>query len=198
MTSPRDRSSRFPRMPSADPLGDTIDDAPEVTGVGTIEARIRAAIADHAPLSNEWQAVVDAIVVEVAQRTAEQRAAHLAAADGLPRRVRELEAWRDDVARWRLGLTGVADTNGRLGRIEARIARTAEERAAEVATLAGIRWTAAKVLAAVGVAATIAGGGIWQTIATREERARLAGESKQHEIEQDRRLDRCDPPRSTP
>lgn len=176
-----------------------LDETAEVTGVGLIEARMHAAIADRAPVPPEWQALVDAIVVEVAQRTAEQRARDLAAGDRLPGRVRELEAGVASIAAWRLALTGVADTNGRIGRIEARIPDTVEERLAERATIRSIRWTAAKVLAAFGLAATIAGGGIWQTIETREERARLAGKSEQHEAEQDRRLDRCDPPpRSTP
>lgn len=194
MTSPRDRSGRFPRLPSADqdPLCDTIDDAPEVTGVGLIEARIREAIADHAPVPPEWQALVDAIVVEVAQRTAEQRARDLAAGDRLPGRVRELEAGVASIAAWRLALTGVADTNGRIGRIEARIDPSVEEYLAARATIRSIRWGTAKLLAAVGLAATIAGGGIWTTIKARDAIARAEGRKEQHEIDQDRRLERLE------
>ena len=162
-------------------LDDTRDDTIDHTPTGTMALRLRAAIEDHAPVPPEWQAVVDAIVVEISQRTAEQRARELAAADSLPRRVRELEVRVGEHEAKHLRLTGANEGNGAIGDLRRRIAEavaeqdradsmiidqvsgirvdlgTTEERRKERAVLGSIRWVGLKVVAALGALGLLVG-----------------------------------------
>ena len=89
-------------------------------------------------------------------------------AEGIRMRLANLETWRvGDVDPWRLRLTGVADTNGRMGRLDARVDElrkdvgTSEERRDERAAIASMRSDRKRVVAALVAAATIAGGGLY-------------------------------------
>lgn len=109
-------------------------------------------------------------------------------AEGIRMRLANLETWRaGDVDPWRLRLTGVADTNGRLGRLDATIEKlredvgTSKERDAERAEIAQLRKDVGptderrkereavaaqrsdrkRVVAVLIAAASIAGGGIY-------------------------------------
>ena len=109
-------------------------------------------------------------------------------AEGIRMRLANLETWRaGDVDPWRLRLTGVADTNGRLGRLDATIEKlredvgTSKERDAERAEIAQLRKDVGptderrkereavaaqrsdrkRVVAALGAAALFIGGGIY-------------------------------------
>lgn len=118
-------------------------------------------------------------------------AAHAISRDeaaGIRMRLANLETWRaGDVDPWRLRLTGVADTNGRLGRLDDTVAKlrddvgTPKERAAERAEIAQLRKDVGptderrkereavaaqrsdrkRVVAVLIAAASIAGGGIY-------------------------------------
>lgn len=189
MTS-RDHSGRFPRV--SDPLGDTLDEQP----ARELADDLAGCVAAEVVLTDELRLLVEAMASVVARTVAALEARVHTQRDHVPRRLAELETFAADMRAWRLSLTGVADTNGRMGqadqrmdRIEERIPATLEQRLAEVATIRSVRWSAAKLLVAVGTAATIAGGGIWQTIKARGAIERGAGRDEQHTTDQDRRLD---------
>lgn len=150
-----------------DPLAETIDEARShsPTPVEGIAIRLRAAIDEHTVPPGWASEVIDAIVVEVAQRTAEQRARELAAGDSLPRRVRELEAHAKSHAEWRSKLTGADDANGRMGRLEAKVS----------SLLAG--WK--RILGALAAAGAIAGGGIYTVRESYDAEVEARGVTKQ-------------------
>jgi len=109
-----------------------------------------------------------AIAVGDAARAVATHAISRTEAEGIRMRLANLETWRaGDVDPWRLRLTGVADTNGRMGRLDARVDElrkdvgTSEERRDERAAIASMRSDRKRVVAALVAAATIAGGGLY-------------------------------------
>ncbi len=189
----RDHSRPVPRVEVGE-LDDTADDAEDhrtpVEGVAIkLADRVRADLeAEGYPFSARDVALLDALSLETAQRLAEMHAAHLAASPAIPPRVRELELKVDDHDAKHRRLTGEAESNGRIGRIEARIPATLEERLAEKSTIGAVRWTTIKVLGLLTAASVVAGGGIWTSIQAGRAIARAEGARDQHEIDQDRRL----------
>lgn len=108
--------------------------------------------------------------VEALTDAANAIAAHAisrAEAERIRARLADLETWRKATDEWRLKLTGVADTNGRMGRLDDTVAKLRDdvgppdarrrEREA-VATIAGDR---KRVIGALVTAAILAGGGVW-------------------------------------
>lgn len=103
--------------------------------------------------------------------TARAIAAHAISRDeaaGIRMRLANLETWRaGDVDPWRLRLTGVADTNGRMGRMDATVAElrkdlgTSEERRKEREAVASLRGDRKRVVAIITAAAVALGGGIY-------------------------------------
>lgn len=202
-------------------LDDTAEDLEaEVTPIADLAADIRTAIDERVTLTPREAELRDAFVDVAAARLARHLENAHRATSATPRRLAQLEAWRADVDPWRLRIAGVAERNGRLGRLDQDVADlredlgTGDERRAERAELAalradvgtpeerqaerrivrGIRWTTAKVLALIAAAGTLAGGGLWQTLRARadarEAIARAQGQRDQHEIDQDRSLER--------
>lgn len=134
-----------------DPLDATDDDARHtpVEGVAIKMAdRVRQLLdAEGYPFTARDVALLDALSLEMAQRLAEMHTTHLDAGEGIPRRIRALETHAASHAEWRGKLTGVDDRNGRIGRLEAA-----------VSAIAG-HWK--RIVAAVVLAASVAGGGIY-------------------------------------
>ena len=126
--------------------------------------------------------------VEALTDAANAIAAHAisrAEAERIRARLADLETWRKATDEWRLKLTGVADTNGRMGRLDDTVGKLRDdvgppdarrrEREA-VATIAGDR---KRVVAAIVAAATIAGGGIY----TIRDRYDAAAEARGAEVQ---------------
>ena len=88
-------------------------------------------------------------------------------ANGIRMRLANLETWRKDADEWRLRLTGVADGNGRIGKIDRELEKLrddlgpSEERRKEREVIAGLRSDRKRVVAALVAAATLAGSGIY-------------------------------------
>ena len=57
-----------------------------------------------------------------------------------------------------------------------------------------MRWTGLKLAAWLAIVAVAVGGGVWTSIKAQAVVARYEGRRDEHEINQDKRLDRCDPP----
>lgn len=180
--------------PHADPLDDTQDEGSvtPVQGVAIkLADQVRIAVeGDGYPFSARDFALLDALALEASHRIAEIHARQLATGAALPRRVHELEAKVAEHDAKHRRLTGEAETNGRLGRIEARIAATVEERAAEKATIGSVHWSTAKLLALFGVVAISAGGGIVTTIKARDAIAHAEGRREQRLDDIDRDVSR--------
>ena len=170
-------------LEAIDPLGVTIDEIEFLAGeaVDPVEHRTpvegvaimfaqrveRDVAAQGYPFTARDAALLDALSLEMAQRLAEMHSTMIAARTPIPPRVRTLE---DTVARheekW-LQLTGVADSNGRVGRIvdriadiEARVPKDAEERVAEKSAIASARWINTKISAAVIAVVLALGSGV--------------------------------------
>ena len=88
-------------------------------------------------------------------------------AAGIRMRLANLETWRKDADAWRLRLTGVADTNGRMGRLDATVEKLredvgpSEERRKEREAVASLRGDRKRVVAVIAAAAVALGGGIY-------------------------------------
>ena len=148
MTPPRDPDSGKGRVPHVD-LDATADDFP--ASPTPVDA-----------LTDAAQAVGDAAKAVAAHAISRTEA------EGIRMRLANLETWRaGDVDPWRLRLTGVADTNGRMGRLDARVDElrkdvgTSEERRKERDAVAGMRGDRKRVVAALVAAASLMGGGIY-------------------------------------
>lgn len=124
---------------------------------------------DFPPSPTPVEALTDAAqAVGDAAKAVAAHAISRTEAEGIRMRLANLETWRaGDVDPWRLRLTGVADTNGRMGRLDARVDElrkdvgTSEERRDERAAVANLRGDRKRVVAALVAAATIAGGGLY-------------------------------------
>lgn len=152
-------------LSEADALAVTIDEGEHAhTPVEGIAIRLRAAIEEHAPPPQWAVDIIDAIVVEVSQRSAEQRARELAAGDALPRRVRELEATVAEHEAKHLRLTGANEGNGRVGTLARDVAElrkdvgTGEDAAANRATAKTVRSISRRLVASLVAAAGALGG----------------------------------------
>lgn len=184
-----------PAFAAVDPgeLGDTQDDPRDLTPVEDLAAEIRAEIDRRVELTPREVELRDAFTESAATRLAQHLAHAHRVGVGTPRRLVQLESWRTEVDAWRMRLTGVADSNGRMGIMgrtideiredlgtpaERRIERaelvqlrkdvgTTEQRTAERKTVGAVRWTTAKVLALLSASGLIAGGGAWQAIRAR-------------------------------
>lgn len=162
MTPPRDPDSGKGRVPHRDHAREVTRPGPHV--IGDIDATDDD-FGAHTPvdaLTDAAQAVGDAA------RAVASHAISRTEAEGIRMRLANLETWRaGDVDPWRLRLTGVADTNGRMGRLDARVDElrkdvgTSEQRREERAAIASMRSDRKRVVAALVAAATIAGGGIY-------------------------------------
>ncbi len=124
---------------------------------------------DFPPQTTPVEALTDAAqAVGDAAKAVAAHAISRTEAEGIRMRLANLETWRaGDVDPWRLRLTGVADTNGRMGRLDARVDElrkdvgTSEERREERAAIASMRSDRKRVVAALAAAAALAGGGIY-------------------------------------
>jgi hypothetical protein len=162
VTPPRDPDSGKGRVPHRDHAREVTRPGPHV--IGDIDATDDD-FGAHTPvdaLTDAAQAVGDAA------RAVASHAISRTEAEGIRMRLANLETWRaGDVDPWRLRLTGVADTNGRMGRLDARVDElrkdvgTSEQRREERAAIASMRSDRKRVVAALVAAATIAGGGIY-------------------------------------
>lgn len=104
-------------------------------------------------------------------------------------RVRELESWR-------LTLTGVADRNGRIGKLAEDVADlradvgTSEERRTERAVIAAVRWARGKMLAAIGAIGVLIGGAAYSIKAGYDAAAEARGRDAEWRHGVDKDLDR--------
>lgn len=162
MTPPRDPDSGKGRVPHVD------YSMREVTRPGPY-VDLDATADDFPPSPTPVDALTDAAqAVGDAAKAVAAHAISRTEAEGIRMRLANLETWRaGDVDPWRLRLTGVADTNGRMGRLDARVDElrkdvgTSEERRDERAAVANLRGDRKRVVAALVAAATIAGGGLY-------------------------------------
>lgn len=118
-------------------------------------------------------------------------------------RVAELETWREQMDAYRLGLSGVADENGRLGKMDRRIDKLREDvgDSAECRTVretaADIRTGKRRLWAAVAFAASAVGASGWGLLKSRDENIAAAARAAdrldriERDVERNRRdLDR--------
>ena len=162
MTPPRDPDSGKGRVPHVDHA------FREVTRPGP-HVDLDATADDFPASPTPVEALTDAAqAVGDAAKAVAAHAISRTEAEGIRMRLANLETWRaGDVDPWRLRLTGVADTNGRMGRLDARVDElrkdvgTSEERRDERAAVANLRGDRKRVVAALVAAATIAGGGLY-------------------------------------
>jgi len=158
-------SGRFRRDPSAG----YVDHAHRDTTRPGPHVDLDATDDDFRESATPVEALTDAaIAVGDAARAVATHAISRTEAEGIRMRLANLETWRaGDVDPWRLRLTGVADTNGRMGRLDARVDElrkdvgTSEQRRDERAAIASMRSDRKRVVAALVAAATIAGGGLY-------------------------------------
>lgn len=186
MTPPRDPDSGKGRVPHVDHA------FREVTRPGP-HVDLDATDDDFPPQTTPVEALTDA--AHAVGDAAKAVAAHAISRDeaaGIRMRLANLETWRaGDVDPWRLRLTGVADTNGRLGRLDDTIAKLREdvgpsdERRKEREAIANLRGDRKRVVAAILAAATIAGGGIY----TIRDRYDAAAEARGADAEWRRHVD---------
>lgn len=163
MTPPRDPDSGKGRVPHVD---HAFREVPTRPGP---HVDLDATADDFPPPPTPVEALTDAAqAVGDAARAVASHAISRTEAEGIRMRLANLETWRaGDVDPWRLRLTGVADTNGRLGRLDATIEKlrkdvgTSEERREERAAIASMRSDRKRVVAALAAAAALAGGGIY-------------------------------------
>ena len=163
MTPPRDPDSGKGRVPHVD---HAFREVPTRPGP---HVDLDATADDFPPSPTPVDALTDAAqAVGDAAKAVAAHAISRTEAEGIRMRLANLETWRvGDVDPWRLRLTGVADTNGRLGRLDATIEKlredvgTSEERREERAAIASMRSDRKRVVAALVAAATIAGGGLY-------------------------------------
>lgn len=129
-----------PRHPTPPPIGLIVP--------GSIAAHVKAEVEASAPeLSPEMRKVLAVISVEVEQMIVEIDQRRIAAGDGLPLRVHRLEQSRaEHDEKWHR-LRGYNEGNGWCGDVEARIAKTPEERAVEKSHHDRFRWGVAKITA---------------------------------------------------
>lgn len=162
MTPPRDPDSGKGRVPHVD------YSMREVTRPGP-HVDLDATADDFPPSPTPVDALTDAAqAVGDAAKAVAAHAISRTEAEGIRMRLANLETWRaGDVDPWRLRLTGVADTNGRMGRLDARVDElrkdvgTSEQRRDERAAIASMRSDRKRVVAALAAAAALAGGGIY-------------------------------------
>lgn len=162
MTPPRDPDSGKGRVPYVDHA------FREVTRPGP-HVDLDATADDFPPQTTPVEALTDAAqAVGDAAKAVAAHAISRTEAEGIRMRLANLETWRaGDVDPWRLRLTGVADTNGRMGRLDARVDElrkdvgTSEDRREERAAIASMRSDRKRVVAALAAAAALAGGGIY-------------------------------------
>lgn len=177
-------------------LDATDDELRDLTPVADLAEEIGEAIDGRVLLSAELRAAFDAMASVIAARVARQLEHAHRASSATPRRLVQLETRLADVDAWRLRIAGVAERNGRLGKVDEQLADlradvgTSDERRVERATVRAVKWTTAKVLGLIAAAGLIAGGGVWQTLRAREAIAaaegRRSGELDEHERTQDR------------
>lgn len=163
MTPPRDPDSGKGRVPHVD---HAFREVPTRPGP---HVDLDATADDFPPQTTPVEALADAAqAVGDAAKAVAAHAISRTEAEGIRMRLANLETWRaGDVDPWRLRLTGVADTNGRMGRLDARVDElrkdvgTSEERREERAAIASMRSDRKRVVAALAAAAALAGGGIY-------------------------------------
>ena len=171
MSSPKDPpSGKFRRDPDGhvDYAGRDVASREAPTRPG-LHVDLDATDDDFPPQTTPVEALTDAAqAVGDAAKAVAAHAISRTEAEGIRMRLANLETWRaGDVDPWRLRLTGVADTNGRMGRLDARVDElrkdvgTSEERREERAAIASMRSDRKRVVAALVAAATIAGGGLY-------------------------------------
>lgn len=180
MTPPRDPDSGKGRVPHVD------YSMREVTRPGP-HVDLDATADDFPPSPTPVDALTDAAqAVGDAAKAVAAHAISRTEAEGIRMRLANLETWRaGDVDPWRLRLTGVADTNGRMGRLDARVDElrkdvgTSEQRRDERAAIASMRSDRKRVVAALAAAAALAGGGIY----TIKDRYDAAAEARGAEVQ---------------
>ena len=163
MTPPRDPDSGKGRVPHVD---HAFREVPTRPGP---HVDLDATDDDFPPQTTPVEALADAAqAVGDAAKAVAAHAISRTEAEGIRMRLANLETWRaGDVDPWRLRLTGVADTNGRMGRLDATVDKlredvgTSEQRREERAAIASMRSDRKRVVAALVAAATIAGGGLY-------------------------------------
>lgn len=163
MTPPRDPDSGKGRVPHVD---HAFREVPTRPGP---HVDLDATDDDFPPQTTPVEALTDAAqAVGDAAKAVAAHAISRTEAEGIRMRLANLETWRaGDVDPWRLRLTGVADTNGRMGRLDARVDElrkdvgTSEDRREERAAIASMRSDRKRVVAALAAAAALAGGGIY-------------------------------------
>ncbi len=163
MTPPRDPDSGKGRVPHVD---HAFREVPTRPGP---HVDLDATADDFPPSPTPVDALTDAAqAVGDAAKAVAAHAISRTEAEGIRMRLANLETWRaGDVDPWRLRLTGVADTNGRMGRLDARVDElrkdvgTSEDRREERAAIASMRSDRKRVVAALAAAAALAGGGIY-------------------------------------
>ena len=163
MTPPRDPDSGKGRVPHVD---HAFREVPTRPGP---HVDLDATADDFPPQATPVEALTDAAqAVGDAAKAVAAHAISRTEAEGIRMRLANLETWRaGDVDPWRLRLTGVADTNGRMGRLDARVDElrkdvgTSEERRKERDAVAGMRGDRKRVVAALVAAASLMGGGIY-------------------------------------
>ena len=161
-------SGRFRRGGDDPPSPRHVDHTREVTRPGP-HVDLDATADDFPASPTPVDVLTDAaIAVGDAARAVAAHAISRDEAAGIRMRLANLETWRaGDVDPWRLRLTGVADTNGRMGRLDARVDElrkdvgTSEERRKERDAVAGMRGDRKRVVAALVAAASLMGGGIY-------------------------------------
>ena len=181
MTPPRDPDSGKGRVPHVD---HAFREVPTRPGP---HVDLDATADDFPPSPTPVDALTDAAqAVGDAAKAVAAHAISRTEAEGIRMRLANLETWRaGDVDPWRLRLTGVADTNGRMGRLDARVDElrkdvgTSEERRDERAAIASMRSDRKRVVAALVAAATIAGGGLY----TIRDRYDAAAEARGAEVQ---------------
>ena len=181
MTPPRDPDSGKGRVPHVD---HAFREVPTRPGP---HVDLDATDDDFPPQTTPVEALTDAAqAVGDAAKAVAAHAISRTEAEGIRMRLANLETWRvGDVDPWRLRLTGVADTNGRLGRLDATIEKlredvgTSEQRREERAAIASMRSDRKRVVAALVAAATIAGGGLY----TIRDRYDAAAEARGAEVQ---------------
>ncbi len=115
-------------------------------------------------------------------------------------RMANLETWRKDTDAWRLKLTGVADSNGRMGNLDRTVAKLREdvgdpsECKAVRETSSAVRKMQAKSWAAVAGAVLAVAGSAWGLVKSRDENIAAAARASQRidTIERDIALTRED------
>ena len=163
MTPPRDPDSGKGRVPHVD---HAFREVPTRPG---LHVDLDATAEDFPASPTPVEALTDAAqAVGDAAKAVAAHAISRTEAEGIRMRLANLETWRaGDVDPWRLRLTGVADTNGRMGRLDARVDElrkdvgSSEERRKERDAVAGMRGDRKRVVAALVAAASLMGGGIY-------------------------------------